>query len=121
MRKIAVTGLGVVASPGVNKKTFWANVKNGRSCVDVVERFDSSLYPSRIAAQVHQLDAYTHLSGRLIKKIDVFSHMALVASEEALNDAKVDLSSIDKKRVGVFMGNALGGWLFAETELRDLY
>ncbi|UCD15631.1 MAG: beta-ketoacyl-[acyl-carrier-protein] synthase family protein [Candidatus Omnitrophota bacterium] len=119
--RIAVTGVGVVSPAGLKKETFWANLKAGRSCVDHIKRFDASLYPSRIAGQVHQLDAYSHLSGRLTKKIDVFAHMALVASEEAIKDANLDLGSCDKDRIGAFMGNALGGWLFAETELRDLY
>lgn len=121
MKKVAVVGIGVVSSAGLNKNTFWANVKNARSFVDPIERFDASLYPSRIAAQIHQLDTYTHLSNRLLKKIDVFSHIALVASDEALKDAQIDLERVDKSRVGVFVGNALGGWLFAETELRDFY
>ena len=119
--RVAITGLGVVSPCGLKKETFWANLKRGASFIDEVTRFDSSNYPSRIAGQVHELDCYTHLSGRLVKKIDVFSHMALVASEQALKDAKVELDNIDKKRVGVFMGNAIGGWLFAETELRDMY
>lgn len=119
--RIAITGLGVVSPCGLKKETFWANLKRNVSFIDAITRFDASLYPCRIAGQVHDLDHYTHLSGRLIKKIDVFSHMALVASEQALKDAKVDLDNIDKNRAGVFVGNALGGWLFAETELRDLY
>lgn len=118
---VAITGLGVVAPCGMKKETFWANLKQARSFVDEITRFDAKLYPSRIAGQVHELDCYTHLSSRLIKKIDVFSHMALVASEQALNDAGIDHTQVDKTRVGVFMGNALGGWLFAETELRDMY
>ena len=119
--RIAVTGIGVVSPCGLKKETFWANLKRGASFIDKIERFDASLYPSRIAGQVHDLDIYSYLPGRLIKKIDVFSQMALVASEEAIKDAGIDLDSIDKERAGVFMGNALGGWLFAETELRDLY
>ncbi|MCP4653401.1 MAG: beta-ketoacyl-[acyl-carrier-protein] synthase family protein [Candidatus Omnitrophica bacterium] len=119
--RIAITGMGVVSPAGLKKETFWANLKSGRSFVDEVTRFDATLYPSRIAGQVHQLDAYSHLSGRLVKKIDVFSHMALVACQQAISDAEIKLDSIDKNRAGVFMGNALGGWLFAETELRDLY
>ncbi len=119
--RVAITGIGIVSPCGLKKETFWANLKRGESFIDEIRRFDASLYPSRIAGQVHDLDHYTHLSGRLIKKIDVFSHMGLVASEQALQDAKVDLENIDKKRVGVFMGNAIGGWLFAETELRDMY
>ena len=119
--RVAITGIGVVSPCGLKKETFWANLKRGTSFIDEISRFDASLYPSRIAGQVHELDHYTHLSGRLIKKIDVFSHMALVASEQALKDAKIDLDNIDKNKVGVFMGNAIGGWLFAETELRDMY
>lgn len=120
-KRIAITGIGVVSPGGLKKESFWANLKSGRSFVDGIKRFDANLYPSRIAGQVHQLDVYSHLSGRLVKKIDVFSHMALVASEEALQDARLEVDGLDKERAGVFMGNALGGWLFAETELRDLY
>ncbi len=119
--RIAITGMGVVSPCGLKKETFWANLKRGESFVDEVTRFDASTYPSRIAGQVHELDHYSHLSSRLIKKIDVFSHMALVATEQALKDSGIDLENTDKNKVGVFMGNALGGWLFAETELRDLY
>jgi 3-oxoacyl-[acyl-carrier-protein] synthase II len=119
--RVAITGIGVVSPAGLKKETFWANLKRGESFIDEIKRFDASLYPSRIAGQVHELDHYSHLPSRLVKKIDVFSHMALVASEQALQDAKIDLNNVDKTRVGVFMGNAIGGWLFAETELRDMY
>jgi len=119
--RVAITGVGVVSPCGLKKETFWANLKKCESFVDEVTRFDASLYPSRIAGQVHELDHYSHVSGRLVKKIDVFSHMALVASEQAIKDSGMDLEKINKDRVGVFMGNAIGGWLFAETELRDMY
>jgi len=121
MARIAITGIGIVSPAGIGKVQFWANIKNGRCFIDPITRFDASLYPSHIAGQIHQLDAYSHVPGRLVKKIDDFSHMALVASELALKDAKIDLSKENLDRVGIFMGNALGGWLYAETELRDLY
>ncbi|HQL42243.1 MAG TPA: beta-ketoacyl-[acyl-carrier-protein] synthase family protein, partial [Candidatus Omnitrophota bacterium] len=57
----------------------------------------------------------------LLKKIDVFSHMALVASQIAIQDAKIDMEKENLKRAGIFAGNAIGGWLYAETELRDMY
>lgn len=121
MQPIAITGLGVISPSGIDKRVFWANIKSGRSAVEKIERFDASLYPSRIAGHVKELDAYSNVSSRLLKKIDLFSHMALVASEMCLEDAKINLSQEDLKRVGIFMGNALGGWLYAETELRDMY
>ncbi len=121
MEKIAITGLGVVSPSGIEKRTFWSNIKAGRSAVNRIERFDASKYPSHVAGQVHELDAYSNVSSRLLKKIDLFSHMALVASEMAIHDAELDLTKENLKRAGIFMGNALGGWFYAETELRDLY
>lgn len=121
MDKIAITGLGIISPSGIDKRQFWSNVSHGRSAVEKIERFDASQYESHIAGHVHELDVYSNVSSRLLKKIDLFSHMALVASELSLKDAQIDLSQEDLKRVGIFMGNALGGWLYAETELRDLY
>ncbi len=121
MEPISITGLGIVSPSGIDKRVFWANMKAGHSMVRKIDRFDASLYPSHIAGQVHELDAYSQVSSRLLKKIDLFSHMALVACEMALQDAKLDLSKENLKRVGIFAGNAIGGWLYAETELRDLY
>ncbi len=121
MERVAITGFGIVAPPGIDKKPFWANVKAGRSSVRKIERYDASLYPCHIGGMVHDLDAYSHVSSRLLQKIDPFSHMALIASEMALKDAGIDLTKENLNRVGIFMGNALGGWLYGETELRDLY
>ena len=121
MDKIAVTGIGVVAPSGIGKRQFWANIKSGRSFIKEITRFDSSKYPSRIAGQIDDLEKYSHISERLLKKIDAFSHMALIASEMALQDAGIDIKNEDPSLIGIFLGNAIGGWLYAETELRDLY
>ncbi len=121
MQPIAITGLGIVSPSGMDKRKFWSNVVHGRSAIEKITRFDASKYASRIAGHVHELDAYSNVSSRLLKKIDVFAHMALVASELAIQDAKLDLTQENLKRAGIFMGNAIGGWLYAETELRDLY
>ena len=121
MEKIAVTGIGVVSPSGIGRRQFWANIKSGRSFIKKITRFDASRYPSHIAGQIDDLEKYSHISERLLKKIDAFSHMALVASEMALKDAGIDIAKEDPNQVGIFLGNAIGGWLYAETELRDLY
>jgi len=121
IRRVVVTGMGVVAPSGVGKTAFWNNMKEGNSFVTPITKFDASRYPSRIAGEVKELIIPDTFSNRLLKKLDRFSHMALVAADVALNDGKVDLAQEDLNRVGVFLGNALGGWQYAETELRDLY
>ena len=121
MNKIAITGLGIVSPSGMDKRSFWSNIMHGRSAIEKITRFDASRYASHIAGHVHELDAYSNVSSRLLKKIDLFSHMAMVASELALQDARLDITQENLNRVGIFMGNAIGGWLYGETELRDLY
>ncbi|MEW6101296.1 MAG: beta-ketoacyl-[acyl-carrier-protein] synthase family protein [Candidatus Omnitrophota bacterium] len=121
MGKIAITGLGVVSPSGIDKRSFWANIKSGRSFIKKITRFDASKYPSHIAGQIEELEKYSNISERLLKKIDAFSHMALIASELALQDAGINIKDEDPNLVGIFLGNAIGGWLYAETELRDLY
>lgn len=121
MDKIAITGIGVVAPSGIGKRQFWANIKSARSFIKEITRFDASKYPSRIAGQIDDLEKYSHISERLLKKIDAFSHMALIASEMSLQDAGIDIKNEDPSLFGIFLGNAIGGWLYAETELRDLY
>lgn len=121
MNKIAVTGLGIVSPSGIGKRQFWANIKAGRNFIKKITRFDASKYPSHIAGQIDELEKYSHVSERLLKKIDAFSHMALIAAELALQDAKIEITKEDPNLLGIFLGNAIGGWLYAETELRDLY
>jgi 3-oxoacyl-(acyl-carrier-protein) synthase len=120
VKNVALTGIGIVAPPGVGKDRFWQNIKQGKSSISPIARFDASLYPSQIAGQIEDLDT-SHLSLRLLKKIDRFSVMSLVAADLVLKDALIDLDKEDPYNIGVFLGNALGGWLYAETELRDLY
>ncbi len=120
MKHIAITGLGVVAPPGVGTEAFWKGVKGGKSFVSPITAFDASLYPSQVAGQVEDLDT-GQLSPRLLKKMDKFSVMALIATDLVLKDAEIDIEKQDPYNLGVFLGNALGGWFYAETELRDLY
>ncbi len=119
--RIAITGIGVLSPAGISKDVFWKNCQSGKSFVSEITKFDASKYPSHIAGEIDNYSECSNVSPRLAKKMDNFSHMALVASDQALKDSKISLDDIDKNRVGVFMGNALGGWFFAETELRDMY
>ncbi len=121
MDKIAVTGIGIVAPSGIGRRQFWANIKAGRSFVKKVTRFDPSKYQCQIAGQIDDLEKYSTFSERLLRKIDTVANMALIGSQMAMQEAQIDIKQEDLNLVGIFMGNAIGGWLYAETELRDLY
>ena len=120
--RVVITGIGVVSPAGIGKDEHWRNISSGNSFVSEITKFDAGRYPSRIAGQINDnLEKLNTFPKRLLKKIDRFSHLALLASEFAISDAKLNLDAEDKERMGVFIGNAIGGWEFAEVELRDLY
>jgi len=120
MKEVVITGVGIVAPPGVSKREFWQNIKAGKSFISPIKRFDASNYPSQVAGQIENLNV-DGLPRRLLKKIDKFSVMALIATDQAIKDASLNLAREDPYSMGIFIGNVLGGWLYAETELRDLY
>ncbi len=121
-KHVVITGIGIVSPAGIGKDEHWRNISSGNSFVSEITKFDAGKYPSRIAGQINgNLDNFNTFPKRLLKKIDRFSHLALLASEFAIADAKLNLDAESKERIGVFIGNAIGGWEFAEVELRDLY
>lgn len=120
--RVVITGIGVVSPAGIGKDEHWRNISSGNSFVSEITKFDAGKYPSRIAGQINSdLEKLNTFPKRLLKKIDRFSHLALLASKFAISDARLNLDAEDKERIGVFIGNAIGGWEFAEVELRDLY
>lgn len=121
LKRAVITGLGIVSPAGNDKETFFANIASGTSFIREIDVFDASRYASRHAGMVSDTGAEKIFNKRLLKKLDRFSEMSLAATASALTDAGLDIESEDRERVGIILGNALGGWGFAEVELRDLY
>ncbi len=120
-RRAVITGLGVVAPAGRRFEDFFGNLLAGKSCIKEINFFDASKYASRHAGMIDRLDAEEVFPKRLLKKLDRFSQMSLLAAHDAFSDSGLNLEKEDRERVGIIMGNALGGWGFAEEELRDLW
>ena len=108
MRRVVVTGLGVVSPVGIGVDTFWKQLTAGVSGVGRITKFDPAGLPSQIAAEVKGFDPEIYLPRRDVVRTDTFIHFALTATQEALADAKLQASSGDV-RMGVSIGTALGG------------
>lgn len=121
MKRVVITGLGVATPAGVGREDFWRNMKEGRSFISKITKFDVSSYPFQMAGEIKELKMPSCFSPRLLRKLDRFSHLCLMATEEAIQDAKLKLAEENLERAGVIIGNLLGGWQFAEAELRDLH
>ena len=108
MRRVVVTGMGVVSPLGVGINAFWDGLIHGRSGVRRITRFDPSPYPSQIAGEVPDFDAAAHLPRRDIVRTDVFIHYALISAQAALADSGVKIEG-QNDRVGVSIGTGMGG------------
>jgi 3-oxoacyl-[acyl-carrier-protein] synthase II len=116
LRRVVVTGMGVVAPNGIGVDDFWDSIVRGRSAVRRITRFDVSSYPSQVAAEVHHFDPADYMEPRNAKRLDRFAQFAMAAAQMAVQDADVDFGRYDPYRVGVFIGTAIGGGKTIETQ-----
>jgi 3-oxoacyl-[acyl-carrier-protein] synthase II len=108
MRRVVVTGMGVLSPLGVGVDAFWDGLTHGRSGVRRITRFDPSPFASQIAGEVPDFDPGAHLTRRDIVRTDVFVHYALVAALAALTDSGLKIEG-QNDRVGVSIGTGMGG------------
>jgi 3-oxoacyl-[acyl-carrier-protein] synthase II len=108
MRRVVITGMGVVSPLGIGIDAFWDGLIHGRSGVRRITRFDPSPYPSQIAGEIPDFDAAAHLPRRDIVRTDVFIHYALISAQAALADAGIKIDG-QNDRVGVSIGTGMGG------------
>jgi len=108
-RRVVVTGLGVVSPVGNNVSAAWSALLAGRSGVGPITRFDATEYDTRIAGEVKDFDPAQYMDRRLARRLDRYQQFALVATQEAVADAKVETSSLDPRRVGVVIASGIGG------------
>jgi 3-oxoacyl-[acyl-carrier-protein] synthase II len=108
MRRVVVTGMGIVSPLGIGLETFWDALTHGRSGVRRISRFDPTPYPSQIAGEVPDFDATAYLPRRDIVRIDVFIQYALISAQAAVADSGVKIDG-QNDRVGVSIGTGMGG------------
>jgi 3-oxoacyl-[acyl-carrier-protein] synthase II len=110
MRRVAVTGLGVVAPNGVGKEAFWSACVNGRSGIDTIRCFDASSHPVQIAGEVADFDVTAYVPAAHRKSLKIMGRAArfgVAAAGLAVRDSGLDLAREDAERVGVVMGTGL--------------
>ena len=108
-RRVVVTGLGALTPIGNNISSFWQGLVNGSSGAAPITYFDASKFKTHFACEIKNFDPLNHFDRKEARKYDRFAQYALVSSEEAIKDSKLDLEKIDKDRVGVIWGAGIGG------------
>ena len=109
MRRVVVTGVGVVSALGTGVEKNWAALMAGQSGIDHITRFDASVLPTQIAGEVKDFNAEDFIPKKEIKKMDLFIQYALAAADMAMEDSGLQITEENAERVGVLVGSGLGG------------
>ena len=117
LKRVVVTGLGAVTPVGNTPEEMWQNLVNGVSGAAPITLFDTSLFKTKFACEVKNLNINDYLDRKEARKMDRYTQFALIAASQAVKDCGWDLEQIDKNRIGVVFGVGIGGIKTFEEEV----
>lgn len=110
MRRVVITGLGIISPVGNDVPNFWNSLTTGKSGVNLLTRFDTSEMKIKVAAQVENFDPKQYFKDKSdIRKTDLYVQYALAAAVQAMGDSGLDDTNCDPTRLGVYVGSGIGG------------
>jgi 3-oxoacyl-[acyl-carrier-protein] synthase II len=118
--RVVVTGMGAITPIGNSVKEFWASCLAGKSGIDILTSFDHSAYPIHIAGEIKNFDPEDHMDRRDARRMARFSQFAIAATQEAVKHAELDMDEVERTRVGVLIGNGIGGLVETQEAVRTI-
>ena len=116
-KRIVITGLGVIAPNGIGKEQFWTALKEGRSGIKPVKRFDTSEFKCKLAGEIDDFKPTYFLGSKGLRSLDRTSRLLCSAAKLAIEDAGLTIDSNNTDNIGVCTGTTLSAlWNFAEFE-----
>jgi 3-oxoacyl-[acyl-carrier-protein] synthase II len=109
MKRVVVTGLGAITPIGNNIKEYWNGLSNGVSGADTITQFDASKFKTQFACEVKNYDPLNFFDRKEVRKLDLYAQYAMVATDEAIEDANIDFEKVNRDRFGVIWGAGIGG------------
>jgi len=109
LRRVVVTGLGALTPIGNTVEEYWNGLVNGVSGAAPITYFDTTNFKTKFACEVKNFNVVDFIDRKEARKMDRYAQYAIVATDEAVKDAKFDFDTLDKDRVGVIWGSGIGG------------
>jgi len=119
-RRVVITGLGAVSPVGIGAAQVWDNVTRGVSGVGPITKFDASMLPTRIAAEVKGFNSADWMPAKETRRSDLFIHYGIAATKMALDDASLTIDESNATRIGVNVGSGIGGLPMIEDNIREM-
>jgi len=112
--RVVVTGIGIVSPIGHGVDNFWEAIKAGKCGISMIESFDTTSFKVKVAGEIKDYDPTETINKKDAKRMDRFTHFAITASKFAVNDAALEINDENAERIGVYLGNGIGGLITIE-------
>jgi 3-oxoacyl-[acyl-carrier-protein] synthase II len=119
LKRVVVTGMGALTPLGNTVDEYWTGLINGVSGADMITLFDASKFRTKFACEVKNFDPVQFIDKKEARKIDRFTQLALVASDQAMTDAGLNKQNTNPDRVGVVFGSGIGGLITFQNEVTE--
>jgi len=113
IRRVVVTGMGVITPVGLNVKDYWCALLEGKSGAGPITLFDASNFDTKIACEVKGFDPLNYVDRKTAQRADLFTLYCIAACQEAVKDSEINFEKENKERIGVIIGSGIGGmWTY---------
>ncbi|RFM29706.1 beta-ketoacyl-ACP synthase II [Deminuibacter soli] len=117
LKRVVVTGIGAITPIGNNLEEYWNGLINGVSGADYIKQFDCSKFKTRFACELKNFDPTQFLDKKEARKLDRFTQTALVVSDQAVQDAGINTTTMNADRIGVIFSSGIGGLITFQQEV----
>lgn len=121
LKRVVITGIGALTPIGNSASDYFDSLKKGVSGGAPITKFNAEKFKTQFACEIKNFKVEEHIDRREARRLDVFSHYALVTAEEAVKDSGMDLDSIDTDRIGVIWGAGIGGLKTLQDECENFF
>lgn len=108
-KRVVITGMGVVHSLGLGTDSFWSSIKDGKSGISTLTKFDTTNYDAKVAAVIYDFEPTDYIDKKEAKRMDIFTQYALAAAKMAMDMSGLDMEKEDSFRAGVIVASGVGG------------
>ena len=121
LKRVVITGIGALTPIGNSATDYFDSLKKGVSGGAPITKFNAEKFKTQFACEIKNFNVEDHIDRREARRLDVFSHYALVTADEAVKDSGMDLESIDTERIGVIWGAGIGGLKTLQDECENFF
>ncbi len=118
-KRVVITGVGALTPIGNTFPEYWEGLRNGKSGAAPITKFDTTLFKTKFACELKGFDPVNFMDRKDARKLDPFAQYAMVAADEAIQNANLPMNELDLDRIGVIWGSGIGGLLTFQEEMRS--